>query len=158
MIQNTITTGIGQWTKDICIDANSTIYLTGYLNGTIDFQQGDTWDSAVECDNTYLIKVYDGQNQGIIERMLNSLGSNANEEMWKHESSKVMIVDQFSDLINHNPILLQQNFSIFDMMGKELFQGNVDKLNTSSSSLFENGMYILRANNSNITMRFILSR
>jgi hypothetical protein len=166
-VQQGITTGIGQWTKDITVDANSTIYLTGYLNGKIDFQQGDKWDTGIipppppapntpECDNTYLIKVYDGQNQGIIERMSNSLGSDANEAMGKHESSKVMIVGQFSDLINHNPLLLQQNFSIYDMMGKELFQGSGDKFNLTSS--FENGMYILRTINSNVSLRFMLSR
>lgn len=166
-VQQGITTGIGQWTKDIYVDANATVYLTGYLNGTIDFQQGDTWDTGfpppppgfpptpAECDNTYIIKVYDGQNQGIIERLSNSTPP-VNETISKQHINKVPILNYWTELFNVYPELQQQQYYIYDMTGKEMFRGDSKNAGLLSNAILENGMYLLRLINSNKSFRFIL--
>jgi hypothetical protein len=156
-VQQGITTGIGQWTKDITVDANSTIYLTGYLNGTIDFQQGDTWSSTVECDNTYLIKVYDGQNQGIIERMSNS-NSAANEIRTKQPNNIVPILNTWTDLFKVNPELRQKPFFVYDITGKQIFKGEGKNSGLESLPILESGMYVMHTENHKQSIRFMISR
>lgn len=154
-VQQGITTGIGQWTKDICVDANSTIYLTGYLNGTIDFQQGDTWGSTVECDNTYLLKVYDGQNQGVIERLNNS--SQVHETIVRKENvQKVYLLESIHELLNMNLPILQGSFCIYDLSGKVIFEVTSGTLKSEAIKDLDNGVYFLRSLSGNESLRFIL--
>lgn len=156
-VQQGITSGIGQWTQHLTLDAHSSIFLTGYLSGSIDFLQGDTWNSVVECDNTYLVKVRDGNNLGVIERQSNSnnlLNINPDVQL----KNKVFILNEWSDLFVLNPMLFNQSFCIYDMMGKEIYSGKGVSLNGEVLSIHQSGMYVIRATNSNQTIRFIISR
>ncbi|MBL7922856.1 MAG: hypothetical protein JNL88_01525 [Bacteroidia bacterium] len=60
---------IGTWQKDLVCGNNGVIYGLGYLNGTINFLQGDTWTSTSQCDNTYVLKIQETGNNAAIERI-----------------------------------------------------------------------------------------
>lgn len=157
-IQQGTTTGIGQWTQHISVGNNSEIFLTGYLNGTIDFLQGDTWSSVLECDNTYLLKVFDGQNQGIIERPARQ-DISANNTSAGNSKGRVILVNRLSDLFERSPSLLQEPLSMYDYLGREIFSrsghdqsGDLSEINLGS------GMYFLRLLRSNESIQILLSK
>lgn len=155
-VQQGITTGIGQWTKDVTVDASSTIYLTGYLNGSIDFLQGDAWNSTLQCDNTYVLKVFNGNNTGVIERYSNlSQGISFNEG--KENNRRVYLLKNFNELLNLNHSIINDDFGVYDLSGKEVFRNSGGALQSDSFIELDNGMYILRGLFSNETLLFVLS-
>ncbi len=157
-VQQGITNGIGQWSQHISPAVNSSILLTGYLNGSIDFQQGDIWTSTVECDNTYLLKVHNGQNQGIIERPIHPLNS-ANHTNPGSTKNHAIFVNKLSDLFEYYASLFQHPCVLYDSMGKVIFHEGENGLSFDLTKLdLESGMYILRPEGKNESTLILLSK
>ncbi len=138
-----ISTFIGTWQKDIVCGNNGVIYGLGYLNGTLDFLQGDTWSSTSQCDNTYVLKIQEAGNNAVIERIAES-----NEQSLAKNSTKTFgyLLPQARDL---NDLLNRHNFSsgqIVDFSGKLITEfGNMSVAAKYWGEL-SSGCYFLRLN------------
>ncbi|MBK9402001.1 MAG: hypothetical protein IPN36_14490 [Bacteroidetes bacterium] len=130
-----ISTFIGTWQKDIVCGNNGVIYGLGYLNGTLDFLQGDTWSSTSQCDNTYVLKIQETGNNAVIERMN---GPNKPSSVKNTPKTLGYFLPEAPDL---NDLLNRHNFSsgqIVDFSGRIIidFENNSvagkywDKLNS----------------------------
>jgi len=134
------TTSIGTWQKDIAIGNNGTIYGLGYLLGTIDFLQGDTWASGAQCDNTYVLKIMDTGTSASIERLGNNLVAPSSQ--MQNIKKGFLIHDAFE-----LEILLENyeftKIEIIDLTGRNIIrqQGTSSKWNIWDA--LSNGCYYL---------------
>ena len=142
-IEQGITSYLGTWQRDLVCGTNGTIYGIGYLNGTIDFLQGDTWNSTTQCDNTYVLKIIDSGNNAVVDRHASPLlPSNHSSEKTKGYLLKNNI--EFHELLRNNSI---QDYYIIDFSGRIV---NSDKTNITSNvwNQLAQGCYYLKENNS----------
>lgn len=148
-----VTTFLGTWQKDLVCGTNGAIYGIGYLNGTIDFLQGDTWNSTTQCDNTYVLKIIDSGNNAVVDRhaapFLTSTNSSENTKgyLLKNEI-------EFNELISNNSIL---DFSIIDLSGR-IIQSSKTNITTNVWNNMSKGCYYLKGNNGSNSKTFFICK
>lgn len=137
-----ITTDLGSWQKDLVCGSNGTIYGMGYLNGTIDFLQGDTWSSTNQCDNTYVLKIIDSGTNAVVDRHAAPFVATSNSS----ESTKGYLLKneiEFNELIHTNSIL---DYYIIDFSGR-IVHSSKTNISSNTWNQLAQGCYYLKGNN-----------
>lgn len=148
-----ITSNLGTWQRDLVCGSNGTIYGIGYLNGTIDFLQGDTWNSTTQCDNTYVLKIIDSGNNAVVDRHSSPFISTSSST----ESKKGYLLKneiEFNELISNNFIL---DFSIIDLSGR-IIQSSKTNITTNVWNNMSKGCYYLKGNNGSNSKTFFICK
>ncbi len=150
-IEQGITSYLGTWQRDLVCGTNGTIYGMGYLNGTIDFLQGDTWNSTIQCDNTYVLKIIDSGNNAVVDRHASPFISMSSSS----ESTKGYLLKneiEFNELLQNKSIL---DYYIIDFSGRIVHSSKTNIFSNTWNQLAQ-GCYYLRGNNGfDVTTIFI---
>ncbi|MBK9639286.1 MAG: hypothetical protein IPO63_16360 [Bacteroidetes bacterium] len=146
-----ITSNLGTWQRDLVCGSNGTIYGIGYLNGTIDFLQGDTWNSTTQCDNTYVLKIIDSGNNAVVDRHASPfISTSSSPENTKGYMLKNEI--EFNELLRNNSIL---DYYIIDFSGRIINSSNTNITTNGWNQLAQGCYYLKEYNSSNSRTIFI---
>jgi len=135
-------TSIGTWQKDIAIGNSGTIYGLGYLLGTIDFLQGDTWASGAQCDNTYVLKIIDSGNNAVVDRHSAPFFTSSSASTYENKKGYILKNEvELNELIHKNSI---RDFYLIDFSGRIIYQSTFNIINSYIWNSLANGCYYLK--------------